>query len=258
MVCMSAHPDGSKLLEIVEHVLRVNDQVAPDRRCVVAIAGSVAVGKSTFARHLAEALSSEASEWVVGPHEAGVNTIASDSFLYPNHTLAPLGLEYVKGLPETYDWSSFRNFVAKCRSGAESVRVPVYSHSAFDIVGTKSISPDRIVVVEGINSLQDPVHDAFDLRMYLDAPHEVIARWYVDRFLGFIIAAESDPSSFYTRFVALNPGERRETAQSVWDSINLPNLVRHIEPSKTNADLCIVLDSDHRIVNVEYTNATSI
>jgi type I pantothenate kinase len=213
------------------------ERVRSKRRCVVALAGSVAVGKSTFAA----ALSAEFN---------GATVVGTDAFLFPNHILALDGLEYDKGLPRTYNWDALRDFVIRCGAGEVAIEVPEYSHVAFNIVGSRVIEPSQVVIVEGINALQDPIHDVFDLRIYLDAPHEIIANWYVERFLQFIVAAETDRSSFYSRFVSLDGRERVAMARSVWDSINLPNLQAHIFPSKKHADVVVTLDTHHRLAKV--------
>jgi type I pantothenate kinase len=210
-------------------------------RGVVALAGSVAVGKSTLSESLAEALRHRGFETAV---------VSTDGFLLPNRVLDPLGLAYVKGLPHTYDWHALRSFLDRASDAHISLTVPSYSHTSFDSDGIAPVPSGQIVIVEGVNALHALLDDCRDISIYVDADTEVIAGWYIDRFLQLIEAAETDPSSFYARFVMFHELERIEIARSVWDSINLPNLERHIAPTKASADIVVTLGPDHSISNV--------
>jgi type I pantothenate kinase len=210
-------------------------------RGVVALSGSVAVGKSTLSESLAQALRAEELEAAV---------VSTDGFLLPNRVLAPLDLAYVKGLPHTYDWQALRNFMDRATNAQVSLAIPVYSHTSFDADGIGKVPPGQIVIVEGVNALHTLLDDCRDLSIYVDAETEVIAGWYIERFIKLIQAAETDPSSFYARFVLFDEPERIEIARSVWDSINLPNLEQHIEPTKGSADIVVTLGPDHSIVDI--------
>ena len=105
-------------------------------------------------------------------------------------------------------------------------------------------------MVEGVNALQSRLAAVQDLSVYLDAPDEVVERWYVDRFLRHIDDAETDPGSFYQRFMALDPGGRREMASSVWEMINLPNLARFVAPTRANAHLVVTFDIKHSVERI--------
>jgi type I pantothenate kinase len=217
---------------------RLWTRLSPGHRCVVALSGSVAVGKSTLSESLAQALRHQGLETAV---------VSTDGFLLPNRVLAPLGLAYIKGLPHTYDWYALRRFLSAANDALVSLRVPVYSHTSFDSDGIGTVPPGRIVIVEGVNALHTLLDDCRDLSLYVDADTEVIAGWYIQRFVSLIQAAETDRSSFYARFVMFNEAERIEVARSVWDTINLPNLEQHIEPTKRAADIVVTLGADHSI-----------
>lgn len=66
------------------------------RPYVIGIAGSVAVGKSTFARVLQALL----ARW---PDHPKVSLVTTDGFLHPNRVLQARGLMARKGFPESYD-----------------------------------------------------------------------------------------------------------------------------------------------------------
>jgi type I pantothenate kinase len=238
--------DHSEDLETVEDlcaavVERVGPTLSFGLRGVVALSGSVAVGKSTLSESLARALRLQGLE---------TSVVSTDGFLLPNRVLAPLGLAYVKGLPHTYDWMALRCFLEAVSDAHASLKIPVYSHTTFDADGIGTVPPGHIVIVEGINALHALLDDCRDLSLYVDADTEVIAGWYIQRFVGLIQAAEIDPSSFYARFVMFNEAERIEVARSVWDSINLPNLEQHIAPTKRVADMVVTLGADHSIINL--------
>src|SRR5690606_10019553 len=75
------------------------------RPYVIGIAGSVAVGKSTFARILQALL----ARW---PDHPRVALVTTDGFLYPNQVLEERGLMQRKGFPESYDRRRMLQFLA--------------------------------------------------------------------------------------------------------------------------------------------------
>ncbi len=92
---------------------------------IIGVGGGVAVGKSTFARALTDAM----QDW---PERPRVESVATDGFLFPNATLAERGLSMRKGFPESYDVEAFRAALAAIREGAR-VPVPRYSHVSYDV-----------------------------------------------------------------------------------------------------------------------------
>ena len=239
-----AHDGGvvdTVFLSVLDEVNNQRRQVLAEhgRRLVIGLAGAVSVGKTTFAAEVAAALRTR--------FDQSATVVGTDGFLLPNSVLEPRGLMYHKGLPDTYDTESLQGFLATAASAASQVEIPVYSHEVFDTVGSQTIDLPDVVLVEGINILGDAFAPMLDLRVYLEADERVVIDWFVRRFLHLIVAAESDSSSFYTRFVALSPEERSTTAHGVWDAINGPNLHQHIAPTKANADLVLRLRSDHGV-----------
>ena len=116
---------------------------------VIAIAGSVAVGKSTTARVIQALL----ARW---PNHPKVDLVTTDGFLFPNRVLESRGLMSRKGFPESYDLRRLLQFMSDLKSGQPLVEAPVYSHEAYDIVPDKTqiIRQPHIVIVEGLNVLQ--------------------------------------------------------------------------------------------------------
>jgi len=219
---------------------------------VIGVAGSVAVGKSTVARLLREML----ARWEDTPR---VELVTTDGFLFPNAELARRGLMERKGFPEAYDRRALLRFVSAIKSGASEVRAPFYSHLSYDIVPDAQIVVRRpdILIVEGLNVLQPPgaghglaVSDLFDFTIYVDARTQDIAGWYEDRFLKLQRGAFANPRSYFHRYATLTEDEARARARSIWTSINEPNLLQNIRPTRSRATLVLRKDSTHAVSSV--------
>jgi type I pantothenate kinase len=177
---------------------------------VLAVAGSVAVGKSTTARVLQTLLAAM-------PGSPRVELVTTDGFLLPNAVLEARGLMGRKGFPESYDRRALLRFLADVKSGREKVFAPVYDHRSYDIVPGARQEVDRpdILVLEGLNVLQAGRHadgtapevflsDFFDFSVYVDAAEADIQRWYVERFLALRRTAFQDTGAYFRRFADLS------------------------------------------------------
>jgi type I pantothenate kinase len=221
----------------------VVDRVPGDasRPVVVAVTGAVAVGKSAVAGDLAAALRDRGDE---------VAVVSTDGFLYPNAELEARGLLFQKGVPASHDLDRLEAVLGAIRSGAGRVEVPVYSHDRYDVDAEPRVvdRPD-VLVLEGVVALQRPVAD---LGIYVDADHQDVERWYVERFQALVAAAEDDPGSFYAVWAGQSPEAVADVAQAVWAGVNLPNLLEHIEPTRDRADVVLVKGPDHAIREVRW------
>jgi type I pantothenate kinase len=220
---------------------------------VIGVAGSVSVGKSTTSRLLKELLAQTPGH----PH---VDLVTTDGFLYPNSILAERGLMARKGFPESYDRAALLRFVMEVKSGASEVTAPVYSHLIYDIVPDDKVVIRRpqILIVEGLNVLQPPrrrmdgfmslsVSDFFDFSVYVDAAQRNLRQWYIERFMGLRKTAFSDPNSYFRRYAELDDDEAVATAGNVWDTINGPNLMANILPTRGRATVILRKDARHDI-----------
>jgi type I pantothenate kinase len=234
--------------------------LAPKVPYVIGIAGSVAVGKSTFARILQALL----ARW---PDHPKVDLVTTDGFLHPNAVLTERNIMHRKGFPESYDTRRLLQFLRDVKSGSGEATAPIYSHVVYDIVDDEMVhvrQPD-ILILEGLNVLQvgaptpiettqpaptEFVSDYFDFSIYIDADERHIERWYIDRFLTLRDTVFQDPSSFFRRYAELDEQQAVETAQSIWQSINGLNLRENIAPTKGRAGLQINKGSDHRVDRV--------
>jgi type I pantothenate kinase len=221
---------------------------------VIGVAGSVAVGKSTTARLLRELL----ARW---PQTPRVELVTTDGFLYPNAELERRGLMGRKGFPESYDRRALIRFLSKVKAGRPEVRAPVYDHLTYDIVPGREVVVRRpdVLIVEGLNVLQPArpsvegsasdltVSDFFDFSIYVDARTSDVRQWYVDRFLSLRRTAFARPESYFRRYADLTDTEAVAKAESIWDSINAPNLVENILPTRSRATLVLTKGPDHSV-----------
>ncbi len=224
--------------------------LAPKVPYVIGVAGSVAVGKSTFARILQALL----ARW---PDHPKVDLVTTDGFLHPNRVLDERGMMNRKGFPESYDTRRLVEFMRDVKSGAASVAAPVYSHVVYDIVPDALVEvrqPD-ILILEGLNVLQvgnanEFVSDYFDFSIYIDADERHIEEWYVRRFLTLRETVFQNPDSFFRHFAELSEDDAVAVARGIWRDINGKNLRENIEPTRTRASLLLRKGADHRVTNV--------
>ncbi|MFD1253876.1 Pantothenate kinase [Devosia equisanguinis] len=224
---------------------------------IIGVAGSVAVGKSTTSRILQALL----SRW---PSSPKVDLVTTDGFLHPNRVLEERGLMQRKGFPESYDRARFVNFLADIKSGKGKVAVPVYSHLVYDVVPGEEVIIDRpdILIVEGLNILQPgdlprdgaPIlfaSDFIDFSIYIDADVEDLRDWYITRFFRLRDTAFRDPTSFFRKFSEMSEEEAGAFGRNVWETINLPNLLENVLPTRSRADLVLKKGRDHRVEEVK-------
>jgi type I pantothenate kinase len=217
---------------------------------VIGIAGSVAVGKSTFARVLRALL----ARWPDHPH---VELVTTDGFLHPNHVLEARGLMSRKGFPESYDLRRMIRFLADIKAGARQVIAPVYSHQSYDIVPGEAqiVAQPDVLIFEGLNVLQTApsavvASDFFDFSVYVDAEESDIETWYIERFLLLQRTAFQNPTSFFHRYKDLEESAARHVAHDIWSRINLLNLRENILPTRERARLVVRKQPNHAAVEV--------
>ena len=216
---------------------------------IIGIAGSVAVGKSTTARVLAALL----ARWESHPK---VDLVTTDGFLLPTAEMQRRGILHRKGFPESYDRRALLRFVTEVKSGAREVAAPVYSHLAYDIVPNvyHYVRQPDILILEGLNVLQTGptlmVSDLFDFSIYVDAKIEDIEEWYISRFLQMRTTSFANPDSHFHAYASLTDEQATAAARDLWISINRPNLIENILPTRPRATLVLRKDHDHSINRV--------
>ncbi|RBM06971.1 type I pantothenate kinase [Streptomyces sp. PT12] len=223
----------------------------PPTPFVIAVAGSVAVGKSTVARLLRALL----ARW---PEHPRVELVTTDGFLLPNAELRRRGLMTRKGFPESYDRRALTRFVADVKAGRAEVEAPVYSHLTYDIVPGARLTVRRpdILIIEGLNVLQPAppgrvgLADYFDFSVYVDARPADIRRWYLERFGTLRATAFHHPDSYFAKYAAVPEKEAMEYAENNWRTINEPNLLTNIAPTRGRATLVLQKSETHTVRRV--------
>jgi type I pantothenate kinase len=174
------------------------------------------------------------------------------------------GLMQRKGFPESYDRARFVNFLGDIKSGKAKVSVPVYSHLVYDVVPGEEVIIERpdILIVEGLNILQPgelprdgkPIlfaSDFIDFSIYIDADVNDLRDWYLTRFFRLRETAFRDPTSFFRKFSEMSEEEAGAFGRNVWETINLPNLLENVLPTRGRADLILKKGKDHRVEEVK-------
>ena len=220
---------------------------------IIGIAGSVAVGKSTFARILQALL----ARW---PDHPKVDLVTTDGFLFPNKVLEERGIMNRKGFPESYDTRRLLQFLRELKSGAATASAPVYSHVVYDVVEGQTVDVSRpdIVILEGLNVLQvgppgvatEFVSDYFDFSIYIDADEEHIEEWYVQRFMKLRDTVFQNPDSFFRHYADLSHDEAVGVARFIWRDINGKNLRENIAPPSRGRAASAQRARDHRVTDV--------
>lgn len=218
---------------------------------VIAVAGSVAVGKSTTARVLQALI----SQWPQSPHTELVTT---DNFLYPNAELDRRGLMQRKGFPESYDRRELLSFIQRVKAGAAEVEIPVYSHVAYDVLPgeRQTVRTPDVLIIEGINVLQPApaetlaVSDFLDFSIYVDARESDIQRWFLRRLHALRETAFTSAESPFRTLTQVSAEEVDEFGLGIWNTINGVNLEENIQPTRARATLVMVKDADHSVERV--------
>ena len=94
------------------------------------------------------------------------------------------------------------------------------------------------------------VSDLFDFSIYVDAKTEDIERWYIERFLKLRDTSFRQPGNHFENFAGMDDAEATYAARELWQTINLPNLVENILPTRVRASLVLRKDYDHTVQRV--------
>jgi type I pantothenate kinase len=129
----------------------------------------------------------------------------------------------------------------------------------YDIVPGQfqSITQPQVLILEGLNVLQGSSRDGaavaadyFDFSVYLDADENDVEQWYVERFSVLQRTVFQRPTSYFHHFKDLRPAEVRRTGREIWRSINLPNLLQNIQPTRESASVILRKGRSHAVKEV--------
>ena len=215
---------------------------------IIGISGSVAVGKSTTARLLQILLSRSYPN-------LKVHLMTTDGFIYSNQELKRRNLLERKGFPESYNMNLLIAFLQDVLSGKKDIVYPLYSQELSDIVPGKygHVREPDILIIEGINTLQLPTNgqivtsDFFDFSIYIDAPEDLIEKWFMQRFVRLLELNKNNPHNFYYEMANGSRDKALTFAQETWQMVNLVNLREYIAPTKQRASLILHKAAGHVI-----------
>jgi type I pantothenate kinase len=211
---------------------------------VIALAGSVAVGKSTCAQALAALMA-------VRPSRPAVTVIGTDGFLLTNAELAARGLLPRKGFPESYDRALVSDVLGRVALGDDEVEVPRYSHRLYDITDERvSLGRPDVLIVEGVNALDPAIADFASLLVYLDADEDELRAWFAARMAALVADAAGEPHSFFSGWVGMDHAQIEQLASTVWEQVNGVNLREHILPTRWRADIVLRKGPGHTVTDV--------
>lgn len=149
-------------------------RLAERGRALLGIVGQPGAGKSTLAGALHEALTA---------HGVPTALVGMDGFHIANRALRELGLEQVKGAPETFDAAGYVALLRRLREPSdEVVWAPEFRREIEDAIQSAvPVGPDvRLVITEGNYLLLDgpwqPVRTLLDEVWYLDLAEDVRRR----------------------------------------------------------------------------------
>ena len=228
---------------------------------IIGVSGSVAVGKSTISRVLQALLSAV-------PSIDGVSLVTTDGFLQTTAELEARNLMKRKGFPESYRLNALLEFLYAVKSGRRQLKVPVYSHIAYDIVSDRFDMVDQpdILILEGLNLLQTGaslgygkgpkvyVSDFVDFSIFVDAATRDIETWFIERLMAFCQSSMQNPDAYFHYLTQLNPEELIKFGQRVWREINQVNLEENILPFRERADFILHKCADHSVDYVKLRN----
>ena len=244
-------PIIQKLLS--DHKRSLKTRTRTPQPLLIGITGSVSVGKSTISNIIKKLVTSP-------PINLSAQVISTDNFLFPNSQLQKNQILHRKGFPESFDHAAIIEFLSEISEGKPNSIIPIYSHETYDIDGTSRYEVTDLIIIEGVNVLQNPteknewgpsIREFLDFSIFIDADESEITQWYEDRFLKYCSLAEDNTKSFFSQFKNLNMEERKKLASEIWKSVNKPNLDSYIYPSKEYADLIIKKGNDHLVSSLQ-------
>ena len=168
---------------IVEAVLHTTQH---QPRCLVAVAGPPAVGKSTIAGHMVNQLQNNGYSATIVP---------MDGFHYDNDLLQQRNRLPYKGAPDTFDLVGFTQLIAQLKV-AQPVQIPHFDR-ARDCVSSASTlvtSAQQYIVIEGNYLLFDApgwrtLSTYWDFSVFIAQPLEVLQQRLVQRWLDHGLTA---------------------------------------------------------------------
>lgn len=134
---------------------------------VIGITGAGGAGKTTFASNIARHY---------GPKQCV--TLDLDDYLLPRDMRGKLGITGYN--PQANKISEAREHIEQLMSG-EEITKPVYDHSIGSICGSELISPQSLIIIEGVTTLYPELTDVYTFSIFLDACDETQIKSRIER-----------------------------------------------------------------------------
>lgn len=155
-------------------------QTQSDKRCLIAIAGPPAVGKSTLAELVCKKFNKTNKHAAIVP---------MDGFHMDNDTLTEKGLLHRKGAPMTFDVAAFQSTL-ECLLSEDEVPVPLFDRAQDRTLpnAAKITGADKYVIVEGNYLLLDQedwrdLHQLWGFSVFVEAEFDELERRLIKRWL---------------------------------------------------------------------------
>ena len=92
--------------------------------------------------------------------------------------------------------------------------------------------------------------DFFDFKIYVDAETSNITKWFISRFEKLRESAFTNPASYFHRYAEMPFEKALDRAHEIWSTINLPNLIENILPTRSRATLVLKKGDNHTVESV--------
>ena len=190
---------------------------------VIAIAGASASGKSLFAQTIYDELLPELGK-------DGISIIKEDAYYQDqSHLTIDERVQTNYDHPKAFEHELLKNHLMDLIDQKE-IKSPVYCYKTHTRTSeTTTVSPTKIILVEGILLLSNPIlRDCFDIKVYMDTPLDICLIRRIER---DTLERERSLISITTQYL----------------STVRPMYYQFIEPSKAWADLVITRGGKNRM-----------
>ena len=212
--------------EVIKRIASFLSQ-STKRSASIGIAGETASGKSTIAFDIINTIQNFAEEYCI---ENAITRINTDDYYYDRSEMvkeagsfAEFAKNYDLDVPQALELELMNEHIKQLLSG-EEVLLPKYDMSGTAIRHDKHTlaKPSAIIISEGLFTLTDKIHDAFDFKIYVDI------REHIQKERFYIRAKERDLGS---------------SADSIYKNASEKAKI-YIRPCKENADIVLSGEAD--------------
>lgn len=212
-------------------IRKIANFIASDtsRACAIGIAGETASGKSTIAFDIIDTIKLFANEYMV---ENAITRINTDDYYYDRSEMvkaagsfAQFAKYYDLDRPEAIELDLMAQHVKQLLSGRK-VLLPKYdlSGTAIRYDDHTLAKPAKIIISEGLFTLNEKVAHAFDLKIYVD------------------VSAKVQKERFYRRAAERDLGD---SADEVYNNAATKAKV-HVHPTAQTADIVLTGEADRK------------